>query len=107
MNIIWRFEPLPPALLAGIAESELGWKKSTTLRMLKRLLSAGYCSNEDSEIVSAINPNDIEIDISPSANEPAKKRFWDFLPKFVTTFIRDEIFTEDEARFIVNKLYHK
>ena len=107
LNIVWRFEPLSPALLAGIAESELGWKKSTTLRMLKRLLSAGYCSEENAEVSSAVNPNEIEIDNPYSADEPEKRRLWDFLPKFVTTFIRDEIFTEDEARFIVNELYHR
>ena len=106
LNIIQRFEPLTSEQLIPLAESELGWKKPAILRMLKRLLSAGYCSEKDSEIISTVNPNDIEIVLSRGADEAAKRRFWDFLPKFITAYIRDDIYTKDEARFI-NKLYHK
>ena len=36
-ELIWENEPLPSNRLAKLAELELGWKKSTTYTILKRL----------------------------------------------------------------------
>lgn len=106
LNIIQRFEPLTSEQLIPLAESELGWKKPTILRMLKRLLSAGYCSEEESEIVSSVNLDDFEIVISRSSDESTKRRILDFLPRFITAYIRDDIYTKDGASFI-NRLYRR
>ena len=37
LSIIWEHEPVPSGELVRLCEAELGWKKSTTYTMLKRL----------------------------------------------------------------------
>ena len=45
-DIIWTHEPLSSSELAKMAECELGWKKSTTYTVLKRLCDKGIFKNE-------------------------------------------------------------
>ncbi len=52
-DIIWSREPIPSGELVKICEKELGWKKSTTYTMLKRLCDRGIFQNE-SGIVSSL-----------------------------------------------------
>lgn len=52
-DIIWNEEPVPSGELVKICEKELGWKKSTTYTMLKRLCERGIFQNKDG-VVSAI-----------------------------------------------------
>lgn len=52
-DIIWNNEPIPSGELVKICEKELGWKKSTTYTMLKRLCERAIFKNEGG-VVSAI-----------------------------------------------------
>lgn len=52
-DIIWNNEPIPSGELVKICEKRLGWKKSTTYTMLKRLCERGIFKNENG-IVSAL-----------------------------------------------------
>ena len=45
-ELIWENEPLPSNRLTKLAEQELGWKKSTTYTILKRLCERGLFQNE-------------------------------------------------------------
>ena len=40
-EIIWSNEPLPSGELVKLCEQKLGWKKSTTYTVLKRLCERG------------------------------------------------------------------
>ena len=42
LNIIWDHEPLTSGELVRLCFQELGWKKSTTYTMLKRLAEKGF-----------------------------------------------------------------
>ena len=44
-RIIWENEPLASSKLASLAESELGWKKTTCYTVLKRLCQKGIFQN--------------------------------------------------------------
>ena len=43
-EIIWSNEPLPSGELVKLCEQKLGWKKSTTYTVLKRLCERGIFS---------------------------------------------------------------
>lgn len=43
-EIIWSNEPLPSGELVKLCEQKLGWKKSTTYTVLKRLCERGNLS---------------------------------------------------------------
>ena len=45
-DIIWQNEPLTSCRLAELAEGALGWKKSTTYTILKRLCQRDIFRNE-------------------------------------------------------------
>ncbi len=45
-DLIWRNAPLASAALVRLAEEDLGWKKSTTYTVLKRLCEKGLFKNE-------------------------------------------------------------
>ena len=44
-ELIWQSAPLSSAALVGLAEEALGWKKSTTYTVLKRLCEKGLFEN--------------------------------------------------------------
>ena len=46
-EIIWNNEPLRPKELEALAEAELGWKRTTTLTVLKRLCERGIFQNKE------------------------------------------------------------
>ena len=52
-NIVWDNEPLKSAQLSVLAEQELGWKKTTTYTVLRKLMNRGILQNEDT-IVTAL-----------------------------------------------------
>ena len=54
-EIIWSNEPLPSGELVKLCEQKLGWKKSTTYTVLKRLCERGIFQNEKG-MVSARMP---------------------------------------------------
>ena len=54
MTIIWDAEPLSSRQLVELALEQLGWKKSTTYTVLKKLTERGFARNEDSLVTSLI-----------------------------------------------------
>ncbi len=54
-DIIWSNEPLRPKELEALAEAELGWKRTTTLTILKRLGERGLFQNKERIITSLIS----------------------------------------------------
>lgn len=51
-DIIWSNEPVPSGELVKLCDKELGWKKSTTYTMLKRLCERGIFKNEHGVVSS-------------------------------------------------------
>lgn len=54
-DIIWNNEPLRPKELEALAEAELGWKRTTTLTILKRLCERGIFQNKERIITSLMS----------------------------------------------------
>ncbi len=52
-DIIWEHAPIPSGEIVKLCAKELGWKKSTTYTMLKRLCERGIFQNEKG-MVSAL-----------------------------------------------------
>ena len=49
-ELIWEHAPLSSAALVKLAEEALGWKKSTTYTVLKRLCDKGLFQNENGTV---------------------------------------------------------
>ena len=54
-GIIWEKEPILSGELTKICEKELGWKKSTTYTVLKKLCEKGIFQNINGTVTSTIS----------------------------------------------------
>lgn len=59
-ELIWENEPLPSNRLTKLAEQELGWKKSTTYTILKRLCERGLFQNEGGQVSSLVSREEFQ-----------------------------------------------
>lgn len=93
-NIIWDNEPLGSGDLVKRCEQELGWKKSTTYTMLKRLCERGIFQNEQSVVTACISREEFQQKRSEAFVEES---FGGSLPKFLTTFMGRKKLTREQV----------
>lgn len=92
--IIWENAPLTSAELTRLALQQLGWKKSTTYTVLKKLCEKGFAKNEDT-VVSALIPRD---EVQAYESELFMERnFGGSLPGFLTAFLGGKTISAKEA----------
>ena len=92
-ELIWENEPLPSNRLAKLAEQELGWKKSTTYTILKRLCERGLFQNEGGQVSSLVSREEVQAAQSEQFVEEA---FGGSLPAFVAAFGSRRRLTDSE-----------
>ena len=92
-ELIWEIEPLPSNRLAKLAEQELGWKKSTTYTILKRLCERGLFQNEGGQVSSLVSREEFQAAQSEQFVEEA---FGGSLPAFVAAFGSRRRLTDSE-----------
>ncbi len=83
-ELIWKYEPLGSGDLVKLCEKELGWKKSTTYTVLKKLCDRGLFQNENAVISSLIKKDAFFTVQSRLFVEDA---FDGSLPRFLTAFM--------------------
>ena len=93
-EIIWSNSPVAAASLIKIAEERLGWKRTTTYTILKRLVSKGIARNT-SATVSALLTRDQFL--AGQSRSFVDLTFDGSLPKFITSFIGGEKLTQEQA----------
>ncbi len=94
LKIIWENEPITSKNLVLESEKQLGWKKSTTYTVLKRLIEKGILQNIDSIVTSKITKSEVEKKESRSL---VNESFNGSLPKFLAAFMGEEKLSKEEA----------
>ena len=94
MNIIWEEEPIKSGELVRVCNEKLGWKKSTTYTVLRKLAQRGVLKNENTIVTSIVNKEDNQI---YESHEVVEKSFGGSLPKFLTAFFGNKKISNDEA----------
>ena len=69
--LVWDNEPLPSGQLVTLAAAALGWKKSTTYTVLKKLCERGVLQNSDGQVTSLIRREDVQQAESAAVAAPA------------------------------------
>lgn len=82
-EIIWSHEPVGSGELVQICEKELGWKKSTTYTVLRKLCEKGLFQNIDGEVTSTISREEFNFAKSEKVVEGA---YGGSLPAFFAAF---------------------
>ena len=85
LDLVWETQPIPSPQLCRAAEKALGWKRTTTYTVLKRLCDKGVIQNE-ATIVTAL----VERDAVRQADGEAvlDRSFGGSLPSFLAAFLR-------------------
>lgn len=94
MEIVWEKEPLSSTELYKACLPRLGWKKSTTYTVLRKLCERGFLRNEASLVTSLVKKEDVQRYESQAVVE---KWFDRSLPRFVAAFLGERKLSEEEA----------
>ena len=82
--IIWECSPLLSPDLVDIAHSRLGWKKSTTYTVLRRLCDKGIFANTNATVSTALTRDEL---LARQSRQFVNQAFGGSLPGFIAAFV--------------------
>ena len=94
MELIWEAQPVRSMDLARLAAYELGWKKSTSYTVLKKLACRGFVKNEEAVVTALVQREEVQRFESETLVD---RSFGGSLPAFLTAFLKDRKLTHREA----------
>lgn len=92
--IIWENEPINSGELVKLAAKELGWKKSTTYTIIRRLCERGILKSEDAVITSLYSKEQVQ---RQESREFLDKTFDGSLPAFLAAFAGSKSLSEKDV----------
>lgn len=92
-DFIWENEPLTTNELIKLCEKELGWKRTTTYTILKKLSEHGIFQMKEKQVTSLISREDYYAARSEMFVE---ETFQGSLPAFIAAFTKRRTLTEQE-----------
>jgi predicted transcriptional regulator len=97
MDIIWKLEPINSTELTKVCMEKLGWKKSTTYTMIRKLSQRGILKNENATVTALVKREQVQKYESEVLLE---KAFDNSLPAFLATFLQGKKLSKQEAEEI-------
>ena len=92
-DLIWSHEPLSSRALVNLAQAELGWKKSTTYTVLKKLCERGIFQNQGGIVTSRISRQDF---FAMQSEKFVEETFAGSLPAFLAAFAKRKPLSQQE-----------
>lgn len=93
-TIVWENEPLGSGELVTLCEQQLGWKKSTTYTVLKKLCERGVLNNENAKVTALVKQEQVQ---RFESKQFINRTFGGSLPQFITAFMNDKKLSKQEA----------
>ncbi|OQB24467.1 MAG: Penicillinase repressor [Firmicutes bacterium ADurb.Bin182] len=94
VNIVWKNEPLHSRELTELCAKQLGWKRSTTYTVLKKLCDRGILKNDSAIVTSLVSQGEVQ---RYEAEAVMGKSFGGSLPKFITAFLDDKKLSAEQV----------
>lgn len=94
MCIVWEAEPLTTRRLTELCRERLGWKRTTTYTVLRKLSDRGIVQNMNSTVSSIVKREQVQ---KYESKVVVEKAFGGSLPKFIAAFLDDKTLSDDEA----------
>lgn len=91
--ILWEQEPVTAAELARLCQERLGWKRTTTYTVIKRLGERGVLKNENGTVTSLVSKEQAQ---ASEIDALVESRFEGSLPAFLAAFTRRQTLTAQE-----------
>ena len=102
--IMWAHEPVTAVELVKLCQDQLGWKRTTTYTVIKRLGERGVLKNEDGIVTALVSKDQAQVS---EINELVEKKFEGSLPAFVAAFTRHQKLSEkelDEVQEMIDRI---
>ena len=93
-EILWEHQPVRSSELAHLCAEKLGWKKSTTYTVIKRLTERGVVQTEDAVVTALVSRDQVQRAESRAFVE---RNFSDSLPGFLNAFVGGRGLSAEEA----------
>ena len=93
-DLIWENEPLSSGKLVRICENELGWKKSTTYTVLKKLCDRGLFQNSGGTVTPLMSREEY---YGQQSHAFVDESFNGSLPAFIAAFSQRRKLTAKEV----------
>ena len=91
--IMWEHAPVTAAQLARLCQEQLGWKRTTTYTVIKRLGERGVLKNEDGVVTALVSKDEAQ---AYEIDELVEKKFEGSLPAFIAAFTKRQNLSSDE-----------
>lgn len=101
--ILWENEPISSRALSELCKERLGWSKTTTYTVIKRLGDRGVLKNENATVTSLVSKDEAQVS---ELDELMANKFENSLPAFIAAFARRQNLSQsdiDEIRQIIEK----
>ena len=93
-EILWEHQPVRSSELAHLCAEKLGWKKSTTYTVIKRLTERGVVQTEDAVVTALVSRDQVQRAESRAFVE---RNFSGSLPVFLNAFVGGRGLSAEEA----------
>jgi BlaI family transcriptional regulator, penicillinase repressor len=94
MNLVWENSPINSMSLVKLAENQLGWKKSTTYTVIRRLVQRGILKNEKAMVSSLVEKEEVQ---EMKGKELIGKMYDGSIELFLTAFLSKKKISKKEA----------
>ena len=94
MKFVWQDGSIASSVLVDRCNDVLGWKKSTTYTIIKRMAEKGFLKNENSVVTALISREEVE---KYQSRRIVDNTFDGSLPKFIAAFMEDKKLTKEQA----------
>ena len=95
--ILWQNEPIKSTELAKLCKEKLGWSKTTTYTVIKRLCERGVIQNENTIVTSIVSKEEAQLS---ELDEMVDKKFEGSVPAFLAAFGRRQSLSDAEIEEI-------
>lgn len=92
--LMWEHEPVTAVELVKLCQAQLGWKRTTTYTVIKRLGEKGVLRNENGTITSLVSKDAVQ---AYEIDELVEKTFQGSLPAFIAAFTKRQTLSEQEV----------
>lgn len=102
--LLWEREPITAVELARLSQEALGWKRTTTYTVIKRLCDRGVLRNEGGTVTSLVSK---EAAQAGEIDQLVESKFEGSLPAFLAAFTRRQSLSQrdlDEVQAMIDKL---
>ena len=101
--IMWEHEPVTAVELVKLCQEQLGWKRTTTYTVIKRLSDRGVLKNENTVVTSLVSKYEAQVS---EIDELMEKKFEGSIPAFIAAFARSHKLSDkdvEEIRTIIEQ----